>query len=62
MEGLELDYMKKEFIGTITVDNDIWAFETEKRLYSANVPTAIDELLETETENGEKYKITIEKL
>ena len=56
------DLIKKEFVGTITIDNDIWGFETGEKLYSANVPTAIDELLETETENGEKYKITIEKI
>lgn len=62
MEELGINRMKKEFIGTITLGNGVWAFETEKSLYSANVPTAIDELLETETENGEKYKITIEKL
>lgn len=54
--------MKKEFIGTIAMDNGIWVFETDKSIYSANVPIAIDELLETETENGERYKITIEKM
>ncbi len=54
--------MKKEFIGYVGEYSDIWVFETEDQQYSSNVPVALDELLDTETKDGEKYKITIEKL
>ena len=41
---------------------DGWVFENEKTQYSSNIPAALDELLETTTQDGEKYKIIIEKL
>ena len=54
--------MKIEIVGYITEDDDGWYFETDKETYGANVPTAIDELLGIDTEDGDKFKITIEKL
>lgn len=53
--------MKKEIIGFVCEYSDAWLFETETDYYY-NVPVALDELLGVETQNGEKYKITIEKL
>lgn len=54
--------MKKEIIGFVGEYSDTWMFETDTDCYSANIPTALDELLGYETQDGEKYKITIEKL
>ena len=54
--------MKKEFIGYVGEYSDNWCFETDKESYSANVPTAIDELLGIDSQDGDKFKITIEKL
>lgn len=54
--------MKKEFVGYVGEYSDTWVFETEDQQYSSNVPAALDELLDTETKDGEKYRITIEKL
>ena len=54
--------MKKEFIGIIRDYSGDWTFETENHQYSEGVPSTLDELLDTETVDGEKYKITIEKL
>lgn len=54
--------MKKEIIGYVGEYNDGWFFENEKESYSSNVPTAIDELLGIDSKDGDKFKITIEKL
>lgn len=54
--------MKKEIIGFVGEYSDDWVFETETDCYSSGVPSALDELLGCETQDGEKYKITIEKL
>lgn len=54
--------MKKEIIGFVGEYSDDWVFETETDCYSSGVPAALDELLGCETQDGEKYKITIEKL
>lgn len=54
--------MKKEIIGYVRGYNDNWSFETDEENYSANVPTAIDELLDIDSRDGDKFKITIEKL
>lgn len=54
--------MKKEFVGYVGEYSDTWVFETEDQQYSSNVPATLDELLDTETKDGEKYRITIEKL
>lgn len=53
---------KKEFIGYVNKYDGACQFETDKSSHSKNVVLAIDELLRTETEDCEKYKITIEKL
>ena len=47
-----------EVVGTIKNDNDFWNFEN----YSTNVVLAIDELLEIDSQDGDMFKITIEKL
>lgn len=54
--------MKSEIIGAVRTDGHNWYFETEEKLFSANVPTALDELIGTDSEEGDKYKITIEKI
>lgn len=54
--------MKKEIVGYVGEDNGNWFFENDKESYSANVPTAIDEILDIESQVGDKFKITIEKL
>lgn len=54
--------MKKEIIGYVRGYNDNWSFETNEENYSFNIPTAIDELLCIESKDGDKFKITIEKL
>lgn len=54
--------MKKEIVGYVVEDNGIWIFKTEEENYTSNVPTAIDELLDIISQNGDKFKITIEKL
>ena len=56
--------MKKVIKGTITLDEDcdLWTFESEDKSYSETVCEAIDQMLEDVTCNGEKYRITIEKL
>ena len=53
---------KKECIGYVCKYDGACLFETDKSSHSKNVVLAIDELLRTETEDCEKYKITIEKL
>lgn len=57
-----VNQMKKEIIGYVGEYNDGWFFENEKESYSSNVPTAIDELLGIYSKDGDKFKITIEKL
>ena len=54
--------MKKEFIGYVGEYNDNWCFETDEESYSDNVPIVIDELLEIDSQDGDRFKITIEKL
>ena len=54
--------MKKEIIGYVGEYNDCWSFDTDKISYSSNIPTAIDELLEIDSQDGDRFKITIEKL
>lgn len=54
--------MKKEIIGYVKEDNGNWGFDSDKESYSSNVPTAIDELLGIDSKDGDKFKITIEKL
>lgn len=54
--------MKKEFIGFVGEYSDTWTFETDTHQFSSNIPTALDELLDIETKDGDKFKITIEKL
>lgn len=58
----ECTKMKKEIIGYVKEDNDNWGFDNDKESYSSNVPTAIDELLGIDSQNGDKFRITIEKL
>ena len=54
--------MKKEIIGYVGEYNDGWFFENEQESYSSDVPAAIDELLDIVSKDGDKFKITIEKL
>ena len=56
--------MKKEIVGYVNYCNysGKWGFETDEESYSFNVPTTIDELLGICSQNGDKFKITIEKL
>lgn len=56
--------MKREIIGCVSGDycTNCWSFETDEESYSANVPTVIDELLEIDSQDGDRFKITIEKL
>ena len=42
----------------VTDFDDFWNFEN----YSTNVVLAIDELLEIDSQDGDRFKITIEKL
>lgn len=53
--------MKKEIVGCVVEDNGNWIFKTEEENYTSNVPTAIDELLNINSQNGDKFRITIEK-
>jgi hypothetical protein len=56
--------MKKEVVGTILLiekSND-WIFETEDSTYIEDVPEAIDQLFGDIACNGDKFRITIEKL
>lgn len=54
--------MKKEIIGCVGQYNDVWFFENEKECYDNNIVAFIDELLGINSEDGDKFKITIEKL
>lgn len=57
--------MKKEIIGCVRTEiglNDYWAFENNENCYSISVVKAIDELLDIWSVDGDKFKITIEKL
>lgn len=51
-----------EGIVTCNDDNNDWSFETEEQSLSNNICSAIDEILNRETKNGEKFKITIERV
>lgn len=58
--------MKKRIIeGIVTCNNERnndWSFETEEQSYSNNICSAIDEILDCETKDGEKFRIIIEKI
>lgn len=54
--------MKKEIIGYVGEYSDYWVFENDKNSYSTNVVLAIDELLEIDSQDGDRFKITIKKL
>ena len=57
--------MKKTIEGVLTLNdekNNDWSFETEDESFSNNIPAAIDEILDRETQAGEKFRITIEKI
>ena len=51
-----------EFCGTVRIDGYDCCFETEDVMFSSDVVSALDELIGEDTEEGDKYKITIEKL
>ena len=55
---------KIEIEGEVTFDADKqqWCFESDDSLYSFVIPAAIDEIMETDSEIGERYKITVERL
>lgn len=52
----------KEIIGYVGEYSDCWLFENEEASYSEKVPAVLDELLGVFTKNGERYKITIQRL
>lgn len=54
--------MKKELIGFVGEYSDTYTFETDTNQFSSNIPAALDELLGVKTKDGDKFKITIEKL
>lgn len=58
--------MKKEIVGYVrdwsSETKSYWTFENGNNRYSANVVNAIDELLNIWSRDGDKFKITIEKL
>lgn len=54
--------MIKEITGCVTEDNSNWYFETDKETYSSNIPAAIDELLGIDSQDGDRFKITIERM
>ena len=47
-----------EVVGSVKNNNDFWNFEN----YGEDVVLAIDELLEIDSQDGDMFKITIEKL
>lgn len=55
---------KKNIEGVINYDGmcDTWSFETDSHSYDGMVCGAIDQLLGIETVEGEKFRITIEKI
>lgn len=58
--------MKKEIIGYVrdwsSETKSYWTFENDENRYNTNVVNAIDELLGIWSKDGDKFKITIEKL
>lgn len=61
--------MKKEIAGYVRaherswiLEDDYWTFENDENCCSENVVRAIDELLCIDSKDGDKFKITIEKL
>lgn len=61
--------MKIEIIGYVRAyerswmpESDYWTFENDENCCSENVVRAIDELLSIDSKDGDKFKITIEKL
>lgn len=54
--------MKKEIVGCVSEENNIWGFGNDEESYSSNVATAIDDLLGIDSQDGDKFRIVIEKL
>lgn len=58
--------MKKEIVGYVrdwsSEAKNYWTFENDENRYSINVIKTIDELLDIWSRDGDKFKITIEKL
>lgn len=56
--------MKKVIEGIMALDEDcdIWSFDSENKSYSDTVCEAIDQMMDDTTCQGEKYRITIEKV
>ena len=52
----------KIFVGYIAQYSDCWLFETEKTSYSQQVCATIDELMGELSKDGDRFKITIEKI
>ena len=53
---------KKTIRGFVGEYPDTWMFDTETTSYSANVPKAIDEILNIESKDNDEFRITIEQL
>lgn len=44
-------------------DNGVWGFQTDdNESYSSEVPTAIDSILGINSQHGERFRITVEKI
>lgn len=54
--------MTKVIEGTVINGDGGWSFKTESNSFSNFILIALDELLDYETEDGERYRITIERL
>jgi hypothetical protein len=58
--------MKKKIIEGIVICNDDsnndWSFDTKDDSLSSGICSAIDEILDRQTQAGEKFTITIEKI
>ncbi|EOS45183.1 hypothetical protein C809_03022 [Lachnospiraceae bacterium MD335] len=58
--------MKKKIIESIVICNDDsnndWSFDTKDDSLSSGICSAIDEILDRQTQAGEKFTITIEKI
>ena len=53
---------KKTIRGFVGEYSDTWMFDTETTSYSANIPKAIDEILNIESKDNDEFRITIEQL
>ena len=56
------DLHKKTIRGFVGEYSDTWLFETETTSYSANIPKAIDEILNIASKDNDEFRITIEQL